>query len=371
VPVSADSNYQMTFTASGLSTQRVAAVVLGRNVKIDYVPAYQPPVISGPNPAMLNQNNAYTFSPVGGATSHQWEQTRMVPFTTVEGAEGGTGDVTLQVTAGYSVYSTDTAASGSYSFHLAHPGSQAFPPTDQFITLNAVLLARANSQLTFMKKLGWATSSQVLRAQISTNGGSSWQNLWSQTGTGGSGDNMFTQVSVSLAGYAGQNIQLRFMYDVMGGYYPQTDPGVGAYIDNITVLNVDQASSPVASVIISGTNFVFNPTQSGNYVLRVRGQNNGNNWPWGPSLSVSTITAPPTLQALTPVVTGNQVQIEFTVANPAANMTFQLWKATNASGIYALDNGATFQTITPNTRFRATTTTGGAPTSFYKVRVSY
>ena len=371
VPVTTNGNYQMTFSATGLSTQRVATIATLKNVKIDFVPAYQPPMISGPNPASVNQNNPYTFNSVGGATSYKWEQTRMVPYSTVEGAEGGTGNVTLRVTAGYNVSSTDTAASGSYSFHLAHPGSQTDPPMDQFISLNAVLLARANSQLTFMKRLGWATTSQVLRAQISADGGTSWQNLWSQTGTGGSGETGFTQVAVSLAGYAGQNVQLRFMYDVMGGYFPQTDPGVGAYLDDITVLNVDQAASPVATVIPSGTSFVFNPTLAGDYVLRVCGQNNGTDWSWGPSLRVSAITPPPTLQALAPVVIGNQVQIEFTVANPAANMAFQLWKTTTANGTYAVDNSATFQTLTPNTRFRATTTTGGASLSFYQLRLSY
>jgi hypothetical protein len=367
VPVSTNGNYTMTFTATGLSTQRIASVVSSNNVKIDFVPAYQPPVASGPNPASVNQNNTYTFNSVGGATSYKCEQTRMVPYTTVEGAEGGTGNVTIQASAGYSVYATGVAASGSYSFHLAQPDA-----TDQFITLNALLLVRADSQLTFMKRLGYAGSGQVLRAQISADNGTTWQNLWSQTGSGGAGESGFSQVSISLASYAGQTVQFRFVYDFVGGsYYNQTSSGVGAYLDNIMVLNVDQASSPVATVIPSGTNFVFNPTLTGDYLLRVRGQNNGTDWPWGPSLRVSTIIPPPSLLALTPVVSGNQVQIEFTVSNPAANMTFQLWKSATANGTFAVDNSATFQTLTPNTRFRATTTTGGAATSFYKVRLSY
>jgi hypothetical protein len=103
VPVTTNGNYQMTFTATALSTQRVASVVSARNVKIDFVPAYQPPTVSGPNPAALNQNNSYTFTAVGGATSHQWEQTRLMTYATVEGAEGGTGNVTLQTSAGYSM----------------------------------------------------------------------------------------------------------------------------------------------------------------------------------------------------------------------------------------------------------------------------
>jgi len=367
VPVTTNGNYQMTFNATGLSTQRVATVATLKNVKIDFVPAYQPPMISGPNPASVNQNNSYTFNSVGGATSYKWEQTRMVPYTTVEGAEGGTGDVTLQVSAGYSVFSTDDAASGSYSFHLAQPGA-----ADQFLTLNAVLLARADSQLTFMKRLGYAGSGQVLRMQISVNGGTSWQDLWSQAGSGGSGESSFSQVALPLATYAGQNVRFRFFFDFIGGsYFPQTTSGVGAYLDDITILNVDQASSPSTTAIPSGTSFVFNPALTGDYVLRVRGQNNGTDWPWGPSLRVSAIMPPPTLRALAPVVIGNQVQIEFTVANPAANMAFQLWKTTTANGTYAVDNSATFQTLTPNTRFRAITTTGGASLSFYQLRLSY
>jgi hypothetical protein len=179
-------------------------------------------------------------------------------------------------------------------------------------------------------------------------------------------------VALPLATYAGQNVTFRFFFDFVGGsYFPQTTSGVGAYLDDITVLNVDQASSPSTTAIPSGTSFVFNPALTGDYVLRVLGQNNGTDWPWGPSLRVSAIMPPPILQALAPVVIGNQVQIEFTVANPAANMAFQLWKTTTANGTYAVDNSATFQTLTPNTRFRAITTTGGASLSFYQLRLSY
>jgi len=85
--------------------------------------------------------------------------------------------VTIISSPGYSVFATDFKASGNFSFQLAHPMSA--PPTSQFLTLNPLLLLGANSQLSFSKLLGYATSNEVARAQISTDSGSTWQDLWS------------------------------------------------------------------------------------------------------------------------------------------------------------------------------------------------
>src|ERR1017187_7108394 len=217
VPVTTNGNYAMTFSASGLTTQRVATVTGLASVKVDYVPAYSPPVISGPNPAALTNNNTYSFTTVGAATNYQWEIARLSPYTAVEGAENGLSNVTVVSSGGYSVIISDLRASGSYAFHLAQPT----PATDQFLTLNPVIQPRPNSQLTFAKRLGCAAPIQVARAQISANGGV-WQDAWSQAGSGGSGDASFSRVTNSLGAYAGVPVQVRFVYDYTGGsYYPQ------------------------------------------------------------------------------------------------------------------------------------------------------
>src|SRR2546430_3086982 len=144
VPVPGNGAYTVTFTAPGLATNQLQVSVSSlQNVKVDYLPAYSPPAISGPNPAGLNQSNVYTFTPVGAATRYQWEQTRILPFSAVGGAENRLANVTAVTSAGHSVLDNSVESAGNNSVHLAHPA----PPTDQILTVNYTLRLRASSQL--------------------------------------------------------------------------------------------------------------------------------------------------------------------------------------------------------------------------------
>src|SRR5262249_40375589 len=50
VPVPGNGTYTVTFIAPGLATNQQQVTVAGlQNVKLDYLPTYSPPVISGPN----------------------------------------------------------------------------------------------------------------------------------------------------------------------------------------------------------------------------------------------------------------------------------------------------------------------------------
>jgi len=56
VPVPGNGNFTVTFTAPGLAThQQQVSVSSLINVKVDYLPVYSPPIVSGPNPAGINQ----------------------------------------------------------------------------------------------------------------------------------------------------------------------------------------------------------------------------------------------------------------------------------------------------------------------------
>ncbi len=372
IPVTTNGNYTVTFSAPGLTTtQRIATVSSLRNVKTDLVPVYSPPTVSGPNPAFINQSNLYSFTAVAGATSYDWEQAQLAAYTAIEGAENGLGNVTVISSPGYSVQSTDLAASGSYSFHLAHPPDPS-NPDDQFVTLNAVFRGATNSQLNFAKLLGYATSGQIARAQISTNTGSSWQDLWSQAGTGGSGDVSFSSINASLAAYAGKLFQIRFAYDyTSGSYYPQTTSGVGFYFDNIAVTNAEQLLNRATNSTPTNS-FCFVPSAATNYSLRVRAHINTRTLDWGPLYSVAATTPPPLIQLTNgPVINGTQLQADFTVANYRAGMTFQLWMAPSPAGTWALDSSASFQTLVANSKFRVTTSTGGALKNFYRIKGLY
>jgi len=251
IPVTTNGNYTVVFSGPGLTTtQRVATVSSLRNVKIDFVPVYSPPMISGPSQPGVNSSNLYSFTAVGAATNYQWEATTVAPYSAIEGAENGLTNVTVVSSAGYSVLASDVKASGNYSFHFCHPTS----PTSQYMTLNAVVRPGTNSQLAFAKRLGWATSAQVARAQVSTNGGATWQDVWSQAGSGTSGEASFTRVTNSLSAFGGLAVQIRFVYEfVSGSYYNQTSSGVGLYLDDIGVSNAEQTLMPVTNNVPSGT----------------------------------------------------------------------------------------------------------------------
>ena len=336
---------------------------------MDYVPAYSPPVISGPNPANLNQSNYYTFTPVGAATGYDWQQTQLAPYTAVEGAENGLAFVTVVSSAGYSVLASDVKASGAYSFHLCHPA----PPSDQFISLNSLLRLGANAQLTFSKRLGYAGAAQVAKAQISTDGGATWQDVWTQSGSGGAGESSFSTVNLPLGAFAGQFVRVRFAYTISSGsYYSQTSSGVGFYLDDISFSDADQVISQVAHSVPLGTSFTFSPTNSDSTLLQVRARINTRTMPWGPASAITVVVPSPAIQLTgKPVVTASQAQLDFDVANYRAGMTFELWTNSNPASIFARDTTATFQTLVANSRFRASVSTAGAVRRFYRVKGVY
>lgn len=369
VPVTTNGDYAMTFSASGLTNyQAVATVVTQANVKVDYVPAYSPPVVSGPNPAALNEDNYYTFAPIGAATNYQWEETALVPYTAVEGAENGLSNVTVVSSPGYSVIISDLVASGGYAFHLAQPS----PPTDQSLALNATILPAVNSQLSFAKRLGLAESAQIAHAQVSTNGGLSWEDVWSESGSGGSGDGSYATINVSLAPFAGLPTEIRFLYDFSGGYFfPQTDSSAGLCLDDIAVSDADLVGDSVTNNIPSGNSFAFYPTNSGDYRLRVRAQLPGRALPWGPATRVSTATLlPMTIQFVDqPQRSGNQFQADFSVSNYRTGTPFQLLTTTDLGGSWTVDSLASFQTLVSGSKFRVTTT-NRADRAFFRIEAN-
>ena len=368
VPVTTNGNYIVRFTTTGWSNQVTATVASLKNVKADLSPAYSAPVPSGPNPAALNQPNTYTFNPVPGATNYQWQLTSLSPYATMEGAENGLANVTV-TPPGWSVIDSSIKTSGSYSFALAPDTS--FP--DLYLTLNPLLRLNSGSVLSFAKRVRFAVTNQTALAQISIDSGVSWSSLWSQTGNGSNTtptDAAFTTNNIPLGAYAGQIALFRFGFlSPTGGFH---GAGSGVNFDNIVFSNADQALALVTNNIASGTAFAFTPTVSGSYLLQVRPKISTRFFPWGPALLVSAQVPPPSIQlAGRPVLTGSQVQIDFTVGSYVPGMTFELWKSTTPNGSWAKDTGASIATLTPNTSFRATTTTGGSTSNFYRVKGIY
>jgi uncharacterized protein YkwD len=153
-----------------------------------------------------------------------------------ENAESGLAFVIDNTTAGYSLIQSDIVGEGDYAFHLANPGF-----ADNSFVIDQTLSIQSDTKLFFLSRLGFATTAQIARVQVSTNGGASWPtNIYNQpgatTGTPVPGEEIFSLKEIDLSSYNGQDVRFRFYYDFTGGSaFTQTDPGVGWYVDDIQV----------------------------------------------------------------------------------------------------------------------------------------
>ncbi|HAM70331.1 MAG TPA: hypothetical protein DCM86_01650 [Verrucomicrobiales bacterium] len=368
IPLPADGTYAVTFKLPGAPDQTSSVTVSGlKNVKRDFTPPYVPPVVSGPLTACLGLENDYDLTPLAGAVGYDWEMASLLAYTTVEGAENGLTNVTLAVSPGYSVVDATVKAAGKNSFHLAHPS----PPVAQRITLNDRLLPSAASQLTFQSRLGYAEPTQVARAEVSLDGGVNWVEVWSKGGSGGMTEAGFTSKSVPLGAFAGQVISIRFSYDVAGGgFYPQTDPGVGFYVDSIAVTGAQVLVGGVVKDAGAGPAVSFTPSVAGAYLLRERARLPGRLLPWGPVLVVAAaqVTPPVVRFSGPPRLVGQQIESEFTVVNYRAGLTFHLLSSPSTLGPWSREGAAVIQTLQPGARFSISTPQPGSPAiRFYRV----
>ena len=144
-----------------------------------------------------------------------------------------TANVTPHITGGYTLVQSDVVAQGSGAFHLAHPAQ----PTDEWFESITPVTPQSDSKLFFLSRLSYAGPAQRAQVQVTTTNGSSWSpNLYDQVGPGGAGEGGFSLREVNLAAYAGQSMRFRFYYNfTSGGYFPQSEPGVGWHIDAIQI----------------------------------------------------------------------------------------------------------------------------------------
>ncbi len=149
-----------------------------------------------------------------------------------ENAENGLADILDGTSSGYSLIQSDFVSEGSNAFHLANPGFE-----DNWFVLDQDISIQADTKLFFQSRLSWATSGQVAKVQLSSDGGSSWgTNLYSQAGTGDGGEGAFGLREIDLSPYASQNARFRFLYDHTGGSaYTQSDTHIGWRIDDIQI----------------------------------------------------------------------------------------------------------------------------------------
>lgn len=320
---------------------------------------YFPPTISGPAQPAVNAGNSYTCTSITNATGYQWLVAQSVNGNLIDNAQNGATNFTLSPAATYPPITNAPDGSGN-CFHLTHANG-----VPQIFQLNEILFPSNTTAVSFKSLLGYATTDEIARVQISADGGSTWQNNYTQAGTGGT-ESVFTPRTFSLSAYAGKNILLRFDYDIASGgnYYVGAAPNEGWCLENIVVTNTSQLVN-LATNATASTNFTFTPTQTGSYALFASAVI-FNQFPvgWGPVDQITAVSIP-VITLNTPVVSGSQVQLNFTVSGSAS--TFKLLQENQLNGSWITNSVATFTTNVPGSSYRFTTTNGTA-TKFYRIQ---
>jgi hypothetical protein len=149
-----------------------------------------------------------------------------------ENAENGYANIIDNTSPTYPLIQSDVVAEGNYAFHLANPSFQ-----DNWFVIDQTLQLQPDTKLFFFSRLRYATSSQVARVQISTDGGNTWPtNIFNQAGNNGPGEGAFSLKEINLGSYANQNVRFRFYYDFTGGSaYTGTSSLEGWFIDDIQI----------------------------------------------------------------------------------------------------------------------------------------
>ncbi len=236
---------------------------------------------SGPAQPPQNSNPRYSVPALADlqVTGYQWRTTPLSPENIVnDPAQNGLANWTASVSPAYPVLST-AEPTGAQAFRLSSQGTVTplAAPAQQTLTLNQTLLASAGSQLTFGSlffDLGFSASpSEIASVNVSTDGGTTWTSAFSQSPPGTQEDTSFSPQTVSLAQFAGQQIQLRFSLTHTNGEWGQCcgEPN-GWYFDNVALSGVQAAGTPVLSAVSASPSFTFSNSQQGPVAIDVRPQ---------------------------------------------------------------------------------------------------
>jgi hypothetical protein len=297
---------------------------------------YIPTIITGTNLPSVNQNNPYACTPSANPniTGYQWLVVQSTNGNLSDNASNGLVNFTISPSPAYSIITNPPVGPGQ-CFHLTHTN-----PVPQLLQFAEILFPATNTSLKFQGLLGYATTNEVARVQVSTNGGGAWMDIYTQTGTGGSGQAAFVAHSLSLSNCAGQITHVRFNYDYAGGaYYSQISPDVGWCIEDIVMTNASQLVNFATNATVS-TNFNFASDQTGNWVLEASGVIfNQFGLDWSPAIQLAVVNPPyittqPASQAL---LSGETATFSVGVTGPGP-FTYQwqfnganLWGATSAT----------------------------------------
>jgi hypothetical protein len=245
---------------------------------------------------------AYTFNSIAQADAYQLNVSTYDSSAWTEGAEDATSTQVIATTSGdFTLRQTAVKRTGSKAFQLTFP---TFTLPSQSFELDRDIVPTASSQLQFYDLFRFVTTASRLSAEITTDGGLSWTELWDRNGNGSGSssgwDTSFQSRSVSLAAYAGLTVRVRFIFRHNNSAFLGATSSTGVFIDDIAVTAGGRLVSPTTTALgAAATGFTLNATTAGSalaasttYYLRVRPQVGTQWFGYGPSKIV-------TAQALT------------------------------------------------------------------------
>jgi hypothetical protein len=224
------------------------------------------PTISGSSLVPAGALADFQFDPVSFADTHEVLTATATTYSAVLDAETPTADIVDLTSAAYDLRDDQVAYAGSYSFHLAHPS-----PKLEFFEIDGSFYVGQTGMVRFFSRLGWASTTQLARLDVSLDDGNSWIGVYSQYGFNNAGEGFFTLREIDLSAYAGKTLRLRFAYDHEGGsFFPQTSSGVGFYVDELELIGLSKLSGEVIETVTGSNRFQFSAGTSGTYLLQAR-----------------------------------------------------------------------------------------------------
>lgn len=273
VPVPGNGTYPVEFWmpgASSASHSTSVTITSLKSKKVDWTPTYTVPVVSGSLTPPVGVSQSYTFTTIAPAANYTFKSQKIVSSPVGENADTGASGYTVTTGQhGFFEVKVLTAAQGN-SFHFGNTDSGYSMPS---LMLNRKFSPKAglSSSLDFKSRLRTAQTSQIARVQVLPEGASEWINVWSQAGTGSTGETAFQARSVNLDAYDGKEIQIRFAYDWSYGFASGswTATTVGWWVDDIAFTNIEELTTPVTSTVTTSP-ASFQAATAGAYRLSVQ-----------------------------------------------------------------------------------------------------
>jgi hypothetical protein len=361
----ADGSRTVAFSGPGMATvSRILTVSGSNNIKADLRLSYTPPTVSGSATPVIGQSNPYVPSAVAAATAYDWSVGRRASTGGAWTAEQGLDRLLLQVTSGYDVRTATRRANGAYSYRLTTP-----QPVDQVLTLDGRFVGGRIPALAFSVALGFATEHQTLYAETSEDGGASWKIQWRRSGVTGQSEASFSRVVLPLPAYADRDYQVRFRYSVgLGPYYNTTGAGEGVFLDDIELVNSDKLNELSTGRVDAGSPVIFNPAETGEFLLAVRPLVGTRLFPQGPRKLLNPMVGPATIQWSRPVLLADgRLEMGFTVTGGGAPGAFLLERASDVGGVWSEERGATLSLMSAGSYVYRVPVTGDR--GLYRIRM--